>query len=390
MTEPTQEPTGDSSTRRVVFSIEGRTIWQVIGAILATLFLLWAAGMARSLLSMVVFALFLSLAMQPAVNALHTKRGMRRGAAVGIIYLGGFIFLLVMTLILIPMIAQLATLIRENGTEWLTNVSTWASDNLGITIGSEQGAANTSDAVANALQEWGDEIVGVLGGIVAGTASFIFWLATVAMFAFYFTAQAPQLQRAVLSLFSPTMQERIGWTWDRAVKETGGYFYSRMILMLINGMGFFFTMVLVGVPTLPSIGLALIGAFIAAFIPAIGTYIGSAIPIAITLALEGWVAALIVLAYALLYQQLENYVLSPKISAGTMSLNGGLAFGSALFGGAIAGPLGAFMALPVAAVISSFISNFVSHEEVVYQSPYANDAGDASEEMLDEDRPPIG
>ena len=124
MTEPTHEPTGDGNTQRIVFSIDGRTIWQVIGAILVTLFLLWAAGMARSLLSMVVFALFLSLAMQPAVNTLHAKRGMKRGAAVGLIYLGGFIFLLVMTLILIPMIAQLATLIRENGTQWLTDLST--------------------------------------------------------------------------------------------------------------------------------------------------------------------------------------------------------------------------------------------------------------------------
>jgi predicted PurR-regulated permease PerM len=75
----------------------------------------------------------------------------------------------------------------------------------------------------------------------------------------------------------------------------------------------------------------------------------------------------------LVYQQIENYWLSPKISANTMSLNGGVAFGAALAGGALAGPMGAFMALPVAALITSFISNYAAHHEVVYQSPFADE-----------------
>ena len=169
-------------------------------------------------------------------------------------------------------------------------------------------------------------------------------------------------------MFSPTTQQRVGWTWDQAIIQTGGYFYSRMILMAINGVGFFFTMVLVGVPTTLAISLAVFGAFVSVFIPAIGTYIGGAIPILLTLALQGLTAGIIVLGYVLLYQQLENYWLSPKISAETMSLNGGVAFGAALAGGAIAGPMGAFTALPVAALISSVISNYAASHEVVYQS----------------------
>ena len=60
-------------------------------------------------------------------------------------------------------------------------------------------------------------------------------------------------------------------------------------------------------------------------------------------------------------EQVENYW--------TMTLNGGVAFGAAIAGGAIAGPMGAFTALPVAALISSFISNYVASYEVVYESP---------------------
>ena len=92
----------------------------------------------------------------------------------------------------------------------------------------------------------------------------------------------------------------------------------------------------------------------------------------ITWALQGLTAGLIVLGYVLIYQQLENYWLSPKISSETMTLNGGLAFGAALAGGAIAGPMGAFTALPIAALISSFISNYYASHEVVYRSEAAD------------------
>ena len=111
------------------------------------------------------------------------------------------------------------------------------------------------------------------------------------------------------------------------------------------------------------------------FIPAVGTYIGGAVPILLTWAIQGLTAALIVLGYVLVYQQLENYWLSPKISAETMTLNGGVAFGAALAGGALAGPMGAFVALPVAALISSFASNYLVSHEVVYESQRQAEAG---------------
>ncbi|MCJ7796030.1 MAG: AI-2E family transporter, partial [Thermoleophilia bacterium] len=114
------------------------------------------------------------------------------------------------------------------------------------------------------------------------------------------------------------------------------------------------------------------------FIPSIGTYIGGAIPIVLTLAVQGLIPALIVLGYVIIYQQIENYWLSPRISAKTMEINGGLAFGAALAGGALFGPMGAFMAVPFAALIFSFMKNYRRGYEVVYESTYG-DEGEATE-----------
>ena len=145
--------------------------------------------------------------------------------------------------------------------------------------------------------------------------------------------------------------------------------------MLVNFLGFFFTMVLVGLDIPLSLSLALFGSFVSVFIPVIGTYIGGAIPVLMSLAIEGWVAGLIVLGYVLVYQQVENYWLSPKLSAETMSLSGATAFGAALAGGAIAGPMGAFLALPTAALITSFVTNYATTYDVVYEPGESGDVG---------------
>ena len=132
--------------------------------------------------------------------------------------------------------------------------------------------------------------------------------------------------------------------------------------------------------------LAVFIGFVSTFIPAVGTYIGAAIPILVVLAVQGLTAALILLAWVLVYQQIENIVLSPRISADTMELNGAVAFGAALAGGAIAGPIGAFMSLPVAALITAIVKNYGARYDVVYRIKYADEGTDATD-SLDDDAP---
>jgi len=361
----------EDATRRQVLRIEiaSGTIWQVIGAILLTLVLIRAGIAARGLLSLVAISFFFSLALDPAVRWLTRRYGWRRGAAVGVIYLAGALFLVLMVFVLIPAIAELGARISENGAEWLAQFNAWTTGAFGFPLATDE-VTDQAGGVGDAVVDFGAEPFGELLGIASTGISLVFNVATIAMFTFYFTADAPRVKHAVLRLFSPRTQERIGWTWDQAIVQTGGYFYSRLILVGINGVGFFATMLLVGVPLSLATPLALFGAFVSVFIPAVGTYIGAAVPILVTLALQGLVPALIVLGYAIVYQQIENYWLSPRISANTMSLNGGVAFGAALAGGAIAGPMGAFVALPIAALLTSMISNYARSYDVVYHSVF--------------------
>jgi predicted PurR-regulated permease PerM len=358
-----------------VVDISSRSYWRAVVVVLLTFLGLWAIHQARNLVTMLVISLFFALALVPGVNHFHKKRGWKRGAAVGFIYLIGFLTLVLLTLVLIPAIGQLASRIGESGSQWLTSLDRWTSDTFGFHIVSAQAASDAVVTTSEFLDQWSDKLAGAASGAVTKGVGMVFQVATIATFTFYFAADYPRLARGFLSWFKPSTQERLGWTLDKSVEEVGGYLYSKMLLTAINGLGFFTVMVLVGVPVGLAIPLAIFAGFVSEFIPNIGTYIGAAIPIALTLALQGLVPALIVLGYALVYQQIENYFLSPRISAKTMELNGGLAFGAALAGGALFGPLGAFMALPVAALIYSFVTNFRDRSyQVTFKSAYGEES----------------
>jgi predicted PurR-regulated permease PerM len=384
--DASQSTTQGPAAQRMIIQIDPRSIWRIIGAITITWIAIWITGQAEHLIILLAMSLFFSLALQPAVLWLTTKYGWKRGSAVGVIYLVGMIAVVLMLVVLIPAVVDLAQAIGLHASEWVTNGAVWLEDTFGITASESVTGGSWTEEIDDKMIEWAQSGgVGNLLGVAGTGLGLIFDIATMAMFTFYFTADSARLQKTVLSLVKPENQYRVGWTWDQAVIQTGGYFYSRILLMFINGFGFFVTMVVVGVPVTLSIPLSLIGAFIAAFIPAIGTYIGSAIPIAVTLGISGLIPALVVLAYALIYQQIENYWLSPKISSKTMTLNGAVAFGAALAGGAIAGPLGAFVALPVAALITALVSNFATHYDVSYEPSYHKKDESAAEVAIEPD-----
>jgi predicted PurR-regulated permease PerM len=312
--------------------------------------------------------LFFGIAMEPAVNHLHMKRGMRRGAATGLVFLLSATFLILLTFVMIPGLVNVAGEISTS----LQSAVPQINDQFGTDFPESKTDPAFAEAEEN-VKEWVQTHASDILGLATNTIGLIFQLFTIAMFAFYFAADAPQIRRAILRKFPPAQQQRLGWAWDTAIEQTGGYLYSRLLLMIINGGLFFFVMLLVGVDWTIALPMSIFEGFVAEFIPAIGTYIGAAVPILLTWGIVGLASAVALLIWTLIYQQLENYFLSPKISARTMEINGGVAFGAAMAGGALGGPMLAFMSLPIAALITSFLKNFSRRYPLTYFSPYDGD-----------------
>lgn len=336
-------------TERMVW----RSLWKFVVVVAVAALAVLAVLQARHLIAMLIVALFFALAIVPGVNALVRRWNMRRGAAVGIIFALATVGVVFMVAVLIPAIVGFAEAVEENAAAWFASLNEWATNTFGGSVISEEAAAENTEQLASSLGSWADN---VLGAVTSGIG-IIFDFFTIAAFTFYFAADFPKLRRAIMGRMTPERQRVFAWVTDTSIEQTGGYFYSRLLLMLVNGGLALGVMVLIGLPVVYAVPLALFMGFVSEFIPFIGTYIGAIIPTLLILAVLGPVEAIAMLIWVVIYQQIENYVLSPRFSSRTMELSGAVAFGGALAGGAIAGPMGAFMALPIAALITAVVKN---------------------------------
>lgn len=361
-------------------------LWKIVAVGLMTAAGLFVAYQARHLLGLLVTSTFFALAIIPGVAALQRRFGWRRGPAVGVIYLIALVVGGLMVAVLIPGIVQFGEAVAEEAAGWTERLNEFGSEVLGVPVLDPETGQVMADAVRAALLAWGDDVLGVLSSGV-GLA---FDLLTIASFTFYIAADYPRLERALLSRMPPARQQRFGWISDVSIDQTGGYFYSRSLLLIVNSVLSFAVMLMLGLPLVFALPMAVFMGFFAEFIPVIGTFVGAAVPILVTLAARGLGTALVLLVWVTVYQQVENLVLSPRISAKTMELNGAVAFGAALAGGAIAGPMGAFMALPVAAMITAVVKNSGRKYDVVYRLKHDMDDSDAPAHPPEPDAVPGG
>jgi len=365
-------PTGDETAPAWVAPTIRRALWYALGLVVLAASVFWVVQALRGLLSMLVIAAFFAVAMEPGVARLHVRRGMSRAAATGLIFAGTVGSVLLFFFLLVPSITTVADSIGARLPGWLDQ----AQRTFHFSIGGATTGAEAAQRLEAGVLEW-LRTHDVLG-LASSGMGLLFQGVTIATFAFYLVVDAPRVRRLVLTRFPPERQQVIGWAWDTAIQQTGGFFYSRLLLGVIYTPPFFLVMLLLGVPWVISLALSVFSAFFAEFIPVVGTYIGAAIPIVVTLGLRGVWQAAVLLGWVLLYQQIENLWLAPKISARTMELDGAVAFGAAIAGGALGGPIGAFMALPVAALITSFLRTYARSYPLAYRSSYDPDPDDGS------------
>ena len=368
-----QEPrSGDGSSepeerRPIPVTIQPPS-WRWILTLLGVIFAVWLVAMTAtsllrqlsSLLTWVLVALFASFALEPAVDWL-ARRGWRRGLATGAILFAIAVVSIVMVGMMIPLVVDQLRALIDAAPDILTNVSGYTERWFNVEISQ----ATIEDQLKNAdsnLAGFATNIAGNVFGFASSLLGAIFMLLTVGLFTFYFTADGPRFRRTVLSVLPPARQQHVLWIWEVAIEKTGAYLYSRLLLALVSGVATFIVLSVLEIPF--AVPLSLWMGLVSQFIPTVGTYIAMALPLLVTVVESPW-KALILLVFFTLYQQLENYVLSPRITAKTMELHAAVAFGCAIAGASIAGLIGALIALPVAAIVQAVVSSALDRHEVI-------------------------
>ena len=309
---------------------------------------------------LLAIAVFLALAIEPGVNRL-ARRGWQRGRATALILFG------VMAMFLV-FVGAIGTLVGSQIAELLQDSETYISDSVDAindTFGTNLDAQEVIDdfndpdgAVQEFIADQQENIVrlsvAALGGLLQ--------LFSVLFFTFYLVADGPKLRRAICSRLTPARQERVLGVWELAGTKTGSYLYSRGLLALLSAV--FHWIVFQSLGTAAPLALALWVGIVSQFLPVVGTYLAGMPPVLLTF-LDSPVKALIVLIAIVVYQQIENYLLSPRITAHTMELHPALAFGAALGGVAMLGAVGAVLALPAAAMGQAIVSEWGNRHQVI-------------------------
>lgn len=337
-----------------------RAILLAIGAVVLLFVGWWMLRELSTLIVMVFVALFLSLAMEPAVTSL-ARRGWRRGHAtalvLGGVIIGGLIFAAAAGSVVVGQVSDLV----DRAPKYVRDFEGFVNDDLGIEwnadkivkelkTGDALGGLDTDTVVSNALD------VGV------ALAAALLEIVTVLIFAFYMTADGPRMRRTICSRLPQRHQAVVLNTWELAIDKTGGYLYSRGIQALISATVTWAFLVALGVPYGLALGLWV--GIVSQFIPTVGTYIAMVLPVVVALAQDP-VKALWVLLFLVLYQQFENYVLGPRITKRTMEVHPAIAIGTVFAGGLLLGGVGAVLALPTAAVVQALISTHTTEQEVI-------------------------
>ncbi len=321
----------------------------------------WLIAELKTLIVIVLVSFFLSFALEPAVNRME-RLGVRRGVGTGIMFLAVLaavgLFLWAIGTVLADQIGEFA----DDAPGYINDIEDWLEDTFDIEVDA-QGLLDEfqeGGAVANLATRLADNLIN-LGATVLQV---LFQILTIALFTFYLVAEGPKLRRNICSLLSPEHQRQVLSIWNLAIDKTGGYIYSRLILAVISFLVHWLVFWLVGAPF--PMPMAMWVGLISQFVPVIGTYIAGALPVIIGL-LDQPSTGLAILIAIVVYQQVENYLLQPKVTAHTMEIHVTVAFGSVIVGGLLLGAVGAVLALPAAATIQAFLASYLERHEVVQE-----------------------
>ncbi|WP_181808238.1 AI-2E family transporter [Streptomyces shenzhenensis] len=318
----------------------------------------WAFHQLTGLLINILIAFFLALAIEPPVSRM-ASRGMRRGFATFLVFLGLAIAVAGFVTLLGSMLAGQINKIVEDFPDYLDSVINWVNETFHShlrRVDVQEGLLH-SDWLRKYAQNSAAGVLDVSGQVLGG----LFQLLTITLFAFYFAADGPRLRRTLCSVLPPTRQAEVLRAWEIAVDKTGGYLYSRGVMALISGIAHYILLEALGVPYAPVLGVWV--GLVSQFIPTIGTYLAGALPMLIAFTVNP-LYAVWVLVFVVVYQQFENYVLQPKLTSKSVDIHPAVAFGSVIAGTALLGAVGALVAIPAVATLQAFLSAYVKRYDV--------------------------
>jgi len=294
----------------------------------------------------VVLGLFVTTLLWPAARFLRSKKWPPALAAIAVVLAFLGLVIGVGAVIVVPVAAQ-AEEVTDGVSGGIASVQDWLAGPP-LNLGDDQVGAALDEGLAK-LQEKAGDIVGIVLGGISTVGNALITLVLILTLVFFYLKDGPR--------FLPWLERQSGSRAAPHVAELGRRYYvslakfmhTQVIVGLIDAAFIGVGLLLVGVPlVLPLVVLTFIGAFI----PIIGAFVAGGVAVLVALVSEGFVAALIVLAIIIVVQQLEGNVFAPILQGKSLQLHAAVVILAVIAGGNLAGITGAFLAVPVAAIVA--------------------------------------
>jgi predicted PurR-regulated permease PerM len=318
--------------------------------------LLWAAWTVRQVLLLILIAFVLAVGLDPGVRFFQKRLRMKRGMATAAIMVSVLVFLGAFLAIIVPPIATEVQDFAKRVPQYIEDLQS-----SGGFLGDLQEQFNLAERVQDLSQDiprLAQSSFSSVLGFTRRVGGAVFSLLTVLVLLIYFMASMPRLEDGIALMFPAAKRKGYRELLDKATAKIGGYVSGQLTVCLVAGICAFIAFLIIGLPFPAALAMLV---SITTLIPQVGGLVGSILCILVAL-FSGIGTALATFGYVLVYQQVENYVISPRIMKNAVDLSPAAVLISVLIGGSLLGFVGALLALPLAAAAKVVVSDLWMRE----------------------------
>jgi predicted PurR-regulated permease PerM len=329
-------------------AISARVVLRVVMVVLLVVFTLWLVYLLRQPLTWIFIAGFLAIAISGPVNWLH-ERTHRRGLSIALVYVALILVPVLLAALLVPPIVEQLNNLINNLPAYVSDLQDFIarSDRLrqleedyNITAELQKQASTLPGRVGDAA--------GILSDIGLGLVNSVFAGVTILVLSLFMIGSGRGWLDWAAERQGPERAEWIKRLYDRIGNAVGNYVAGALGQALIAGVLAYIVLLILGVPYAGSLAVVI---FLLDLVPLVGATLGAILVGIITLFNDFPTVTVVWVIWSIVYQQVENNVIQPRIQAKAVAVHPFVVLTSVLFGATLFGVLGALLAIPVAAAI---------------------------------------
>jgi predicted PurR-regulated permease PerM len=336
-----------------------RAIVRTVIVVVAVLLFLYLIYLLRRPIGWLLIAAFIAVALSRPVN--HLDRYMRRGFAITIVYIGLLLVPIGIGALVIPPVITSVENFATNAPRYAEDARKYIEKNKQLrTLQDKYDIAGEIEKKAGQLPAKIGTAAGLLGDIGLGIVNSIFTLVTILILTAFMLGSGRRWIALIVEYQPPYRAERLRRVADDVASAIGNYVAGALLQALVAGFTAYIVMTILGIPFRGPLAV-LIGIF--DLIPLVGATIGAIVVGIVTLFVDFPTATIVWVVFSIVYQQVENSVIQPRIQKRAVDVEPFLVLIAVLFGATLLGVVGALVAVPTAAAIQILIREWLHYRQ---------------------------